>query len=190
VFLIFCPFSQQLAHKNGLIINEPYFDTRSQAQHVNKGYHLFIHLRLRQLNMVQHSSSTEKKSLAKHSIEKQFVVISPDKKVSIEQADQSLYSRLDDNYNQFAGHELVSCFEFSENWSSWEIHPNGDEVVLLMSGKVEFIIDLPDGLKSVELVDVGDYAIVPKNTWHTAKTSIPTKVLFITPGEGTAHKSD
>jgi len=124
-----------------------------------------------------------------HSIEKHFVVLSPEKRASLEVADSSLYERLNNNYQGFKKHELISCFEFSENWSSWEIHPNGDEIVILLSGKVELILELKNEQKSVLLEHAGEYAIIPQNTWHTAKTNRSTKVLFITPGEGTEHKS-
>jgi hypothetical protein len=29
---------------------------------------------------------------------------------------------------------------------------------------------------------------VPKGIWHTANTTLPTKMLFVTPGAGTEHK--
>ncbi len=63
-----------------------------------------------------------------YSINQDFVVLSPDKSATIETADASLYQRLNQNYQGFKGHELISCHEFNEDWSSWEIHPNGDEV--------------------------------------------------------------
>ena len=32
------------------------------------------------------------------------------------------------------------------------------------------------------------HVVVPKGTWHTARTSVPTKMLFVTPGQGTENK--
>ena len=32
-----------------------------------------------------------------------------------------------------------------------------------------------------------NFAIVPRNTWHTARVTSPTTMLFITPGEGTLN---
>ena len=122
------------------------------------------------------------------SIEKDFVVISPEKSATIESFDSTLYERLDKNYGGFRGCELISCYEFSEDWSTWEMHPKGDEVVILLSGEVTLVMQLDDGERSVSLKKIGEYAIVPKCTWHTAKTSVKTKMLFITPGEGTQNK--
>lgn len=123
-------------------------------------------------------------------IENEFIVLDPDKKASIEQPDSSLYPRIEKTYNGFAGCELISCYEFEADWSSWEVHPHGDEIVMLMSGEVTFVLENPDGQTSITLLEQGHYIIVPKGTWHTAKTKGRSKVLFITPGQGTQHKSD
>lgn len=80
-----------------------------------------------------------------HKIEQDFVVISPDKKASIEHADAELYERIDGHYNSFIGHELISCYEFEPDWSSWEVHPHGDEIVLLISGDVAFLLQTESG---------------------------------------------
>jgi mannose-6-phosphate isomerase-like protein (cupin superfamily) len=71
-------------------------------------------------------------------IDTEFVVLSPDKVASIEAKDSTLYQRLVTDYDGFRGHELISCHEFDEDWSSWEIHPHGDEIVILLSGEVRF----------------------------------------------------
>lgn len=63
-------------------------------------------------------------------IEKDFIVLGPSKVASIENSDATLYERLDANYDNFIGHELISCYEFEHDWSSWEVHPNGDEIDL------------------------------------------------------------
>nr|CAA6806210.1 MAG: Cupin [uncultured Thiotrichaceae bacterium] len=122
------------------------------------------------------------------SIEKQFVVMSPDKSASIEALDSSLYQRLNDNYAGFKGHELICCYEFNKDWGNWEIHPKGDEIVVLLSGNAEFVIELETEQRSVTLENMGDYAIIPKKTWYTIRTQTKTKILFISPCEGTESK--
>ncbi|HTQ99050.1 MAG TPA: cupin domain-containing protein [Candidatus Acidoferrum sp.] len=83
---------------------------------------------------------------------------------------------------------IVVTSSFDQNWSSWEIHPNGDEIVILLSGAVDFILDTPDGEKVMQVRKQGEYAFVPKGTWHTANPLQPTTMLFITAGEGTYVK--
>ncbi len=122
------------------------------------------------------------------SIDEKFVVLNPEKVAIVEACDSSLYERLEKNYNGFSGCELISCFEFERDWSSWEIHPNGDEIVILLSGEVTFVFQLDKEEKHIYLSGQGAYVIVPKNVWHTARTNVKTKMLFITPGEGTKNK--
>ena len=42
--------------------------------------------------------------------------------------------------------------------------------------------------KSVALTDPGAYVLVPRGVWHTARTSVHTTLLFLTPGAGTEHR--
>ena len=83
---------------------------------------------------------------------------------------------------------LVSYFRFTEDWTSWEMHPAGDEVVLCLSGAMIIHQDHEDGRTETMLLGPGDYAINPPGTWHTADISGEATALFITAGEGTQHK--
>jgi quercetin dioxygenase-like cupin family protein len=89
--------------------------------------------------------------------------------------------KLGDFHNEY----LVTTSAFEQNWPTWEQHPNGDEIVILLSGAVDFILETPDGNKKLEVRKAGEYAFVPKGTWHTANPLAPTTMLFITAGEGT-----
>ncbi|MGB5326523.1 MAG: hypothetical protein WBN40_14040 [Pseudomonadales bacterium] len=123
-------------------------------------------------------------------IEREFIVHSPSKQAFVEHNDNTLYERLAQNYEGFSGHDLIAADEFSSDWHTWEVHPCGDEIVLLLSGQITFILKFPNAEKSVALECPGSYIIVPKGIWHTAKTNIKSKLLFITPGEGTQNKAD
>ncbi len=83
---------------------------------------------------------------------------------------------------------LVSAYDFSEDWASWEQHPAGEEVVVLISGALEFVLEMGDGERKVTLEQPGQFLLVPRGTWHTANVARSAKVLFITPGEGTGHR--
>ena len=69
-----------------------------------------------------------------------------------------------------------------------ERHPAGDEIVCLLSGDVKMVLDRGGAEEVAGLRDPGSYVVVPKGTWHTARTSVPTRMLFVTPGEGTENK--
>lgn len=88
----------------------------------------------------------------------------------------------------FHNEYLVTCHSFDADWPMSEMHPNGDEVVCLLSGAVIFILELSEGSMKVELTTSGSFVVVPRGTWHTAKVRAPSQMLFITAGEGTQHR--
>jgi mannose-6-phosphate isomerase-like protein (cupin superfamily) len=72
-------------------------------------------------------------------------------------------------------------------WDSWERHPAGEEVVILLTGRVDMVQDLEDGERVVPL-HPGQGMINPAGVWHTARVHEPGTALFITPGRGTEHR--
>ena len=83
---------------------------------------------------------------------------------------------------------LMTAFAFSEPWKVWERHPAGEELVMLLSGAATVVLEENGGERAIELTAPGAYVLVPQNTWHTARTSVPTTMLFLTPGAGTDHR--
>lgn len=72
-------------------------------------------------------------------------------------------------------------------WDQWERHPAGEEVVLLLSGRVDLLQDVDGEQRRIELRP--GYAIVnPPGVWHSADVHEPGDALFITPGRGTEHR--
>jgi quercetin dioxygenase-like cupin family protein len=88
-------------------------------------------------------------------------------------------------HGDFHNEYLVTTYSFAEPWPTWEQHPNGDEIVILLAGAVDFILETPEGERRVAVRKPGEYAFVPKGTWHTANPREPTTMVFITAGEGT-----
>lgn len=83
---------------------------------------------------------------------------------------------------------LMSAYSFSESWPSWERHPAGEEVVMLLSGAATVVLEVAGAERVVRLSETGTYVLVPPNTWHTVRTTVPTKMLFLTPGAGTENR--
>ena len=123
-----------------------------------------------------------------HDLAKVFAVLRPDLSVAPVTVTPSLYEGLDRDFDHFRGHVLVSQHSFDRDWPTWEKHPAGDEIVVLLSGVAEFVLDRSGRHESISLANPGRYVIVPRNTWHTARISTPTTMLFITPGEGTENE--
>lgn len=116
-----------------------------------------------------------------------FAVMNRDFRIDSLAVSDSIYAELDERYDGFAGHLLIACYSFDGDWQTWEIHPHGDELVSLVSGDAEFILRTDDGEQSIRCSRPGDFVVVPRNTWHTAKVHSPTTMIFVTPGEGTEN---
>jgi mannose-6-phosphate isomerase-like protein (cupin superfamily) len=117
-----------------------------------------------------------------------YVVFEPDHSAVPVTVSPTMFEILDQRFDHFKGRLLVSSFIFDTDWPSWEMHGAGDEIVCLLSGEATLVLDR-DGVEEVtHLRDPGAFVIVPKGTWHTARTTVPTKMLFVTPGEGTQNK--
>jgi len=117
-----------------------------------------------------------------------FVVMRPDQTASTAEVTPTVFEELDRRFDGFCRHLLVSCFEFDADWSTWERHPAGDEFICLISGRAMLVLERESGEDVVHLDAPGACALVPKGTWHTARTSTPTRMLFVTPGEGTENR--
>jgi hypothetical protein len=80
---------------------------------------------------------------------------------------------------------LFSQFTFTESWPTWEMHPNGDEVVLCTAGVMVLHQEHPDGTRSQVTLEPGQYAINAPGVWHTADIPESATGVFITAGMGT-----
>ncbi len=82
---------------------------------------------------------------------------------------------------------LVSMHRFTADWDVWEMHPAGSEMVLCTSGAITLIQEVVGEQARIELRP-GHYAINPAGVWHTADVPEQAEAVFITAGEGTAHR--
>lgn len=83
---------------------------------------------------------------------------------------------------------LVTMYRFTESWDMWEMHPNGHEVVVCLSGEMTLHQEMADGSNATVAIGPGDYVINPPGAWHTADVAAKATALFITAGMGTAHR--
>jgi len=82
---------------------------------------------------------------------------------------------------------LVSMFTFSSPWTSWEMHPQGTEVVICTAGTMTLVQEM-DGRHVRTTIEAGEYAINPPGVWHTADVERSATAVFITPGLGTQNR--
>ena len=121
-------------------------------------------------------------------IETTYLRLKPDGRADQLPAENFWPQLFEGKFGNFHHEYLVVTSSFDTAWPTWEIHPNGDEIVILLSGSVDFTLDTPEGMKVLQVRKQGEYAFVPKGTWHTANPLEPTRMLFITAGEGTYVK--
>ena len=83
---------------------------------------------------------------------------------------------------------LVASSTTAGTWPHWEMHPGGEELVVLLSGEVTFVLDR-DGHTSEHTLDrPGQLVLVPRGTWHYARSASSAHLLFVTAGKGTQHR--
>ncbi len=115
------------------------------------------------------------------------LVVGPDGEASTKAVTPDFYAALEREFGSFQGHFLVAQHDFDEAWPTWEIHPKGDEFVYLIHGDIDFVLWVDDTEHLVHVNQPGTYIVVPQAIWHTARPRKPTRMLFLTPGEGTLN---
>jgi mannose-6-phosphate isomerase-like protein (cupin superfamily) len=70
----------------------------------------------------------------------------------------------------------------------WEMHPGGDEVLYLLAGALEVVLDERTGERIFDLRG-GQACLVPQGVWHRLVLRQPSDLLFVTPVHGTRHRA-
>jgi quercetin dioxygenase-like cupin family protein len=73
------------------------------------------------------------------------------------------------------------------------MHPDGDELLYLISGRIDVILeDGGDveivGVQRVEALQPGDAIVVPRGVWHRVDVREPSHLVHVTPGPGGGHR--
>ncbi|HEV2702628.1 MAG TPA: cupin domain-containing protein [Steroidobacteraceae bacterium] len=68
-----------------------------------------------------------------------------------------------------------------------EMHPDGDELIYIVSGRVALHLDA-QGLEVIHELQAGEVFVIPQGTWHRIVLREPTRLLHITPGPGGEHR--
>lgn len=84
---------------------------------------------------------------------------------------------------------LVTRMRSLKDWTQWEMHPAGEEVVLLTDGIVDIVLEWQSSEEAVRLTPDQPMLIVPRGIWHTARVIEPATLSFITFGKDTQHRA-
>jgi mannose-6-phosphate isomerase-like protein (cupin superfamily) len=82
---------------------------------------------------------------------------------------------------------LVCVVAQDRTWDTWERHPAGEELVVVLTGRIELVQEVDDEARAVVL-GPGEAIVNPPGVWHTARVHEPGQALFVTPGRGTEHR--
>ena len=82
---------------------------------------------------------------------------------------------------------LVGTGRLEQDPPHWEMHPAGDELLVLLSGRVELVLQDGRGERVIEL-RAGQAFVVPFGVWHRLRVKTPGEILFVTPGKGSQHR--
>ena len=99
--------------------------------------------------------------------------------------DASWYTTyLDETADDGADGRLVLLHRFESSSQTWEVHPEGEELVLCTDGSMTVRQELDGEVREVTLA-AGEGIINPRGTWHTIDVAEPATVLTVTPAMGT-----
>ena len=86
-----------------------------------------------------------------------------------------------------ATRSLVGVYPNAADWPHWEMHPEGAEVLVLLEGRIDLLLDDGKG-ERVAHMEEGTTVVVPSGVWHRAQVREPGRLLVITWGRGTQHR--
>ena len=125
-----------------------------------------------------------------HNLLSTYIRLGNDASVELLPVDETFWPRLmEGRLGNFHNEFLIASYSYNADWTTWEMHPHGNEIVILLSGAISFVFEEKSGENSIDLDETGTYVIVPKGVWHTARVKMPSRILAITPGEGTEHRN-
>lgn len=108
-----------------------------------------------------------------------YLLLGKDGDIETLEGGDKFWSKSGEELDKIGEDWLITEFESTEDWQSLEMHPNGEEIVYLLSGAADLILEKEGFQKTFELRGKG-LVIVPRKTWHTAKIFEACNFLIIT----------
>lgn len=68
-----------------------------------------------------------------------------------------------------------------------ERHLDGDELIYLVSGRAEIVLEEESAERSVKL-EAGQAFVIPQGTWHRVLVLEPCEIVYVTPGPNGEHR--
>lgn len=120
------------------------------------------------------------------SLDATYIHLRPDETALTMEGGDAFWATVEDRRELDHG-RLMGISNQSADWPHWERHPVGEEVLTLLSGEMEVVLDTPNGEERAVLTP-GQTFVVPRGAWHRGIVKKPGQLLFVTPGAGTEHR--
>jgi mannose-6-phosphate isomerase-like protein (cupin superfamily) len=98
--------------------------------------------------------------------------------------DEQFWATIDQRSDLDVG-RLMMATPVTADWANREMHPDGDEVILVTDGAVRVHTDSGEPV----VVRAPDLVLLPAGAWHTMDVIEPGRVVTITWGAGTQHRA-
>jgi len=82
---------------------------------------------------------------------------------------------------------LMMSSDVSEDMGHWEMHPNGEEMLICLSGAMR-VIEEVNGAERETVLPAGHVHAVKHGLWHRICVEAPGRMMHLTWGEGTEHR--
>jgi mannose-6-phosphate isomerase-like protein (cupin superfamily) len=119
-------------------------------------------------------------------LEKEFVHLENNGHMKSLLVDEKFWSD-DSQHGYLRSGRLMGVLKLDPSPSHWEVHPDGDELLYLLSGSMDVVLKVERKNKVVTLDGLSSF-IVPKGMWHQTIARETSTLLFITPSKDTQRR--
>ena len=123
---------------------------------------------------------------APFSLASRYIHLAPDDSARVMEGGDAFWAGIAGRRDLDSG-RLMGRTSQSKDWDHWERHPAGEEILILLSGELELVIDTGCGERRA-VMRAGETFVMPKGLWHRGIVRQPGELMFITPGAGTEHR--
>lgn len=117
----------------------------------------------------------------------EYVLLGSNGATAVVDGGEPFWSQPPEQLAKFGHGWLVSEYLCTEDWPSWEVHPEADALVYVLEGDVELLLEQRDGVQHVRVRGRG-LVIVHRGVWHTVRVHAPSRLLHVTMGAGTRRR--
>jgi len=114
-----------------------------------------------------------------------YVHLRPDDSALAMKGGAEFWAGIEDRRDLEEG-RLMGASRQTADWDHWERHPAGEEILTLLSGELEIVLQTEAGERAV--LAAGQTLVIPAGVWHRGIVRQPGDLMFVTAGAGTEHR--